>query len=334
MNQPTALSIFTRRNRDVILSLAVLLVVFVLFAYNQKDFFTKYGPQSIFNQVITLCVVAFGQFLVVLIGGIDLSVGAMVAVCNCFIAQVMAPMVEKTGGQLQGILLTVLLCLCAGGLLGMLNGFVVILGRIQPIVVTLATSMVFSGVALIIRPTPGGDVTRAYCRFLTGRVFDYIPMGAIVLCALVFIIWPPFRRTRLCQNMYAVGGNEYSAFASGIGINFTKFMAYTLCGVACGAAAVMLTASTASGDATGSSGYTINSVAAVVLGGSSLTGGKGSYIGAAAGAMIMSLILGILIFWGISSWYQSAAQGLILVAALSAGRLRDVRRAKSVTLPD
>jgi ribose transport system permease protein len=314
-----------RRNRDIVLALTVLLIVFILFASNQRDFFTKYGPQSIFNQVITLCIVAFGQFLVVLTGGIDLSVGSMVAVCNCFIAQMMSYLIAGMGSQPAGIGATVISCILVGIILGTVNGLIVVFGRIQPIIATLASSMIFSGAALLLRPTPGGDVPRAYCRFLTGRFFDYIPVALVILLIFVFIIWMPFRRTRICQNMYAVGGNEYSAFTSGININFAKLTAYILSGVSAGVAAIMLTASTASGDATGSTGYTINSIAAVVLGGASLSGGKGSYIGAAAGAMIMSLILGILIFWGISSWYQSAAQGAILIAALSMGRLRDIR---------
>jgi ribose transport system permease protein len=319
-------TIFMRRHRDIVLALSVLAIIFILFASNQRDFFTKYGPQSIFNQVITLCIVSFGQFLVILTGGIDLSAGSVVAVCNCVIAQYMSPIIAFSGNPLAGMVLTVFLCLAVGALLGSFNGVIVVFGRIQPIVVTLASSMVFSGVALLVRPTPGGEVPRNFCRFLTGRVFDYVPAAAIVLFCTLFLVWAPFRKTRLCQNMYAIGGNEYSAFTSGINIRRAKFMAYLLAGVSSGAAAVMLTASTASGDATGSVGYTINSIAAAVLGGASLNGGKGSYFGSAAGAMIMSLILGIFIFWGISSWYQSAAQGVILIVALVAGRLRNIGR--------
>ena len=319
-------TIFMRRHGDSVLAFSVLIVVFVLFASNQKDFFTKYGPQSIFNQVITLCMVSFGQFLVILTGGIDVSVGSMVAVCNCVIAQYMSSIINISGNPLLGMILTVVLCLGVGALLGSFNGAVVVFGRIQPIVVTLASSMIFSGVALLVRPTPGGEVPRVFCRFLTGRLFDYIPTAAIVLFCILLFVWIPFRMTKICQNMYAIGGNEYSAFASGVKVRRAKFMTYLLAGVSSGAAAVMLTASTASGDATGSVGYTINSIAAAVLGGASLNGGKGSYFGVAAGAMTMSLILGILIFWGISSWYQSAAQGIILIAALAVGRLRDIRR--------
>jgi len=328
MSQLTNCGIFMRRHRDTVIAMTVLAVVFILFASNQKDFFTKFGPQSIFNQVITLCIVALGQFLVVLTGGIDLSVGSMVAVCNCFIAQYMSSIITGVGNPLAGIIITSVLCLILGALLGAFNGTIVVFGRIQPIVVTLASSMVFSGLALLIRPTPGGEVLRSFCRFLTGRLFDYIPVASIVLIIMLFPFWMPFRRTRLCQNMYAVGGNEYSAFTSGVKVKTAKFMAYLMSGVTAGAAAIMLTAATASGDATGSIGYTINSVAAVVLGGTSLNGGRGSYFGSVAGAMIMSLILGILIFWGISSWYQSAAQGIILIAALSTGLLRDIKRNK------
>ncbi|MGE4484947.1 MAG: ABC transporter permease [Oscillospiraceae bacterium] len=323
MKKQSNISVFMRRNREIVIAWCVLIVVLLLYSFFMKDFWSKYGPQSICNQVVTLSIVAFGQLVVVMTGGIDLSVGPMVALCNCIFATILAPVIEFVGGSiLPGVILAGLVAMACGALVGVLNATIVVFGRIQPIVVTLSTSMICSGAALLVRPEPGGDVTRTFCKFMTGRAFDIIPVSFIIILIMVFCVWKPFRRTGIGQGLLAIGGNEYSAYTSGIKINKTKFMAYVICGIMAGLAAIVLTASTASGDATGSANYTINSIAAVVLGGASLMGGRGSYVGSVAGAMILSLILGLLIFWGVSSWYQNAAQGGILLVALSIGALR------------
>ena len=325
MKKQSNFTVFMRRNREIVLAWGVLVVVLVLYSFYMKDFWTKYGPQSICNQVVTLCIVAFGQLVVVMTGGIDLSVGPMVGLCNCVFATLLAPVISACGDSvLLGSIVTGLLAVGAGAAIGALNATIVVYGRIQPIIVTLSTSMVCSGIALFIRPEPGGDVTRVFCKFITGRVADVIPMAFIILLIMIFLVWKPFRRSRTCQGLLALGGNEYSAYTSGIKIERTKFMAYLISGIMAGVAAVILTASTASGDATGSANYTVNSIAAVVLGGASLSGGKGSYVGSVAGAMTISLVLGLLIFWGVSSWYQNAAQGGILLLALSLGAVRNI----------
>lgn len=312
--------LFLRRNAESVVSCCVLAVVLVLFAANQADFFTVYGPQSIFNQVITLCIAALGQTVIILTSGIDLSVGNLIIFTNCVAATIFMPVTNALGGSIVvGGAATIVIVLCIGVLAGLFNGCMVVYGRLQPIVVTLATGSIFSGLARYVRPTPGGDVPGEFARFFTGRVFDVIPMSAIILLLAVVCIWLPYRKSRAGQALYAIGGNEKAAFLNGIKIERSKLIAYSVAGLCAAICGILLTAQTRSGDPTAANNFTNNSIAAAVLGGASLAGGKGSYFGSITGAMTLSLIVGLLIFWNISSYYQNLVQGIILILALSAG---------------
>lgn len=320
--------VFMRRNKDTVSVLVLMLIILIVFIMNQHDFFTRYGLQSICNQIIVLCVAVLAQTIVILTSGIDLSIGAMIGLTNAVAATIMSHMITFMDNRLAGILATVILTLLCGGAAGLINGLAVVYGRLQPIIVTIATSSIYTGIGLYIRPTPGGIVDQDFSRFMTGRFFTFIPASAIILLVFIFLVWVPFRRTRLCQALYAIGGNEYSAYVSGINVNFSKLMAYTLAGFFSACAAVLLTAQTASGDPLGSSLFTINSIAAVVLGGTSLSGGKGGYVGSFAGAVILSLVLGLLIFWSIPSFYHNMVQGGILILALTVNCLQDMLRSR------
>ncbi|MCL6600723.1 MAG: ABC transporter permease, partial [Alicyclobacillus macrosporangiidus] len=292
------------------------IVILALYIFDQPDFFTVYGPQSLFNQIITLCIVALGQTIVILTAGIDLSVGAIVGFANSLAATIMVPLTKSLGGDGMGIVVTCLIVLVCGLVMGAVNGLIVVFGRLQPIIVTLATSSIYLGISLYVRPSPGGAVPDGFSTFLTGNVFGAIPVSALVLVLFVLVGWIPVRNSRLGQSLYAVGGNEASAYMSGISVKKAKFMAYALSGVFCACAGLLLTAQTASGDPLGSEGFTLDSIAAVVLGGTSLFGGIGSYYGTIAGASIISLIAGLLIFWNVSSFYQSLVSGIILIVAI------------------
>lgn len=291
--------LFLKRNAECVVAYCVLAVVLVLFAANQADFFTVYGPQSIFNQVITLCIAALGQTVIVLTSGIDLSVGNLIIFTNCVAATIYMPVTNALGGSIVvGGVATIVIVLLVGVLAGLFNGCMVVYGRLQPIVVTLATGSIFSGLARYVRPTPGGDVPSEFARFFTGRIFDVFPMSALILLLAIFLIWIPYRKSRAGQALYAIGGNEKAAFLNGIKINRSKLIAYSIAGLCAAICGVLLTAQTRSGDPTAANNFTNNSIAAAVLGGASLAGGKGSYFGSIAGAMILSLIVGLLIFWG------------------------------------
>lgn len=316
--------IFIDRYRSILIAFLVMIIVLALFASKQADFFTKYGPQSIFNQIITLCIASLGQTVIIITSGVDLSIGSSIILCNCITATIMQPMIDVTGSNIAGCLFTIAIVLFAGAACGLFNGVLVVFGRLQPIVVTLATSSIFNGLARRVRPTPGGEVWTDFARLMTGRVFDYIPMAAIVLLLVIFLIWRPYRKSRYGQAIYAIGGNENAAYLSGINIKKAKLSAYMVAGIAYAICGIMLTAQTRAGDPTAENNYGNNTIAAVVLGGASLSGGKGSYYGSVAGAVILSLIIGLLIFWKISSYYQNLIQGLILIVALSTEFIADL----------
>lgn len=307
------------KNREGIFGYAIMLLVLILYISSQKNFFSAYGIKSTFDQFLTLTFAALAQTLVILTGGIDLSVGALVGLTNTITAWAMMPIVETVGNEMLGMVLTLLLVLAVGAVCGLVNGVIIVKGRLQPIIVTLATSYIFTGIGMLMLSTAGGQVIPSYSQLIMGYLTPDIKVPKTLLWILFagFVLWLPLRRSKLGQSIYAVGGNENAAFVSGIHIERTKIFTYTLAGIFCAMSGIFLTAVTTVGDPTGSNAFTMNSVAAVVLGGTSLTGGRGSFIGTIAGVVIYTLILGLLIFWGVSSFYQDLIKGLILVAALA-----------------
>jgi ribose transport system permease protein len=216
-------------------------------------------------------------------------------------------------------------CLGIGALGGLINGIIVAYGRLQPIIVTLATSSVFSGIALYVRPTPAGDFPFEATQFWTGSMeFRQWPRGVLWLGALI-AIWLVFRRMRLATRIIAIGSSEGAAFMSGVNVNRTKVLAYTISGMMAGAAGFYLTAQTGNGNALAGAAYTLNSIAAVVLGGASLAGGSGTFLGTVAGAYIIALIPRVLFFYDVSQFYQQLLQGFVLLAAVGLGAVGVLR---------
>jgi len=305
------------RNRGCLFGYAVMLLVVTLYVIANPNILSSYGIKSTTDQFLNLTFAALAQTLVILTGGIDLSIGSQIGLTNAICATIMGSVARALGHDGLGIAVTILITLCAGLILGLFNGAIIVYGRLQPIVVTLASSFIFVGLGLFICPTPGGDVLPAFSKMIIGRFFGVIPRSLVWILAAVFLLWLPLRRSRFGQSIYAIGGGEYASFVSGINIKRTKLWVYGLAGVFCAMSGVLLTASTMAGDPTGCEGFTLNAVAATVLGGTSLAGGKGSFVGTVAGVIVFTLILALLIFWGVNSYYQSAASGIMLVVALS-----------------
>jgi len=215
----------------------------------------------------------------------------------------------------------------AGLACGALNGALVIYGRLQPIVATLATGAIYFGLALWLRPVPGGDVNSDLADMLTDQLPGGIPAVLAVLAAVVLLVWIPFRRSLLGRTAYAIGSSEQAAFMSGLPLGRAKFLAYALSGLLASIGGLMLTFLTYSGEASAMIGgtYTLNSIAAVVLGGVSLFGGAGSAIGAIFGALVLRTIGDLLFVFDFDPLWQPLFQGVILLAAVSLGSFRLLR---------
>lgn len=280
-----------------------------LFAYIQPLILSPFGVSMSVNQGTALALAALAQLVVVLTGGVDLSVGAIVGLTNAIAATYM--------GTHTGMAAVILVAtLAAGTTAGFLNGLVVAYGRIQPIIVTLATLYIYTGVGLIVRPQPGGTVPSGFANALTGS-WGYLPYALLFLLAVVVLAWVPLMRSRLGRAIHAVGDNRNGARVSGISVARTELWAYTAGGFFAACAGIFLTAQTTSGDATIGTSYTLNSVAAVVFGGAVLGGGRGVALGPICGAYFLSLLISVLFASGVSPFYQDLLQGAILVIVLA-----------------
>ena len=214
--------------------------------------------------------------------------------------------------------------LLVGCLCGALNGLIVVYGRLQPIVTTIATGAVFYGIALALRPVPGGDVNAQLAEALTGKLWLDIPASLVLLAAIIGLVWVPYRRSMIGRATYAVGSSESAAYMSGVPIKAAKFTAYTLSGLLSAMAGLFVTFVTYSGEASAANGstYTLFSIASVVLGGVSLFGGSGSAIGAVFGALMFRTIGDLMFVFNLEPLWQPLFQGLILLAAISLGAVR------------
>lgn len=255
-------------------------------------------------QMLPLVMAGTGMAIVLISRGIDLSVGSLVALANVIIAQ--------EAGAAGGPWIAALLALVLTSAIGLANGLLVGVLKLPALVVTLATGSIAEGIALYILPTPGGQVSGGFATpdvMLVGPV----PLVLILVFAVPLVIWYPVRRSRAGHALYAVGGDEAAAFVSGLRPWRSQALAYLLSGLFAGLGGVFLTMSAGSGDATIGAPYTLNAIAAAVLGGVALRGGRGSIAGAIGGALTLTFITNLLFSLGLNSYWQYVATGLLLV---------------------
>jgi len=313
-------SFWLREHKGTLLAFAAFVVMFTIYAANHPAGFNANVATTAANKGVLLAIVAMAQTLVVLTSGIDLSVGMVMILANCLASSIV---VGSTLTTTIGVVVVLLVgCLC-----GAINGLIVIFGRLQPIVTTIATGAVYYGAALALRPVPGGDVNTRLADALTGQLPGGVPESLALLLAVVAIVWVPFRRSAIGRAAYAVGSSEVAAYMSGVPVNRAKFVAYTLSGLLASMAGLFVTFITYTGEASAANGntYTLYSIAAVVLGGVSLFGGSGSAIGAIFGALMFRTIGDLLFVFDVEPLWQPLFQGIVLSAAVCLGAVRLLR---------
>jgi ribose transport system permease protein len=299
-------------------TIAVWLVLLAMVPYwrslSEQDF--KFDVQAVAIDALPLCFAAMAQAVVVISGGIDLSIGSLMAVINVLSAREMVDM--SFGGALAFSLLLIVVAMLASGF----TGLIITLTRIPDIVVTLGMLFVWQGVALWILEIPGGGVPVDYSDLAIGNVGStVIPNAAVAVFAAFLLVWVPLRWVRPGLAIYAVGSNRNSAYLSGIGVARTRVGAYLLAGVFTGLGGLALSASSGIGDPNSGSTYTLNSVAAVVLGGVSLLGGVGGLIGVIAAAYVLTLSKIILLLRGTDPNYANVYQGALIILVVVIGGL-------------
>ena len=220
-------------------------------------------------------------------------------------------------------------CLVLGLVLGAVNGSLIVVTRVPDIVVTLAMSFVWAGCALIVLATPGGGSAKWLMELVSGSLGSpWIPKAAVALLLVVALVWLPVRRTRFGLSLYAIGSNRLAAFRSGVPVGRTRILAYMLMGFFAALAGLSVTASTGIGTPVPGP-YTLMSVAAVVLGGVSLAGGRGGVFGPIVAVVILQIIRTDMTFLSIDSNLATVFQGVILIGVVMIGSLIQLRRARA-----
>lgn len=308
------------RQKTTLSAVVVFAVIFALYGINHDGGLNANVLQTAANKGVLLALVAVAQTFVVLTSGIDLSIGSTFILANCLASAIVQGSPAMTALGLVGVLLTGIAC-------GAVNGVLVIYGRLQPIVATIATGAIYFGLALTLRPNPGGDVNGDLADAVTGQLPGGIPTSLLVLAAIMVLVWVPFRRSIWGRAVYAVGSSEPSAYMSGVPIRRAQLLAFTLAGFFAALGGLMLTFFTYSGEASSAnaSTYTLNSIAAVVIGGVSLFGGSGSAVGAIFGAFIFRTINDLLFVFNLDPLWQPLFLGIVLLIAVSLGSVRLLR---------
>jgi ribose transport system permease protein len=304
------------------LGLLVFLVVLLVFTKLIQPSYGVSGIQGLAISVLPLALAAVAQAIVVISGGIDLSIGSMMALTSVVAASQMEGRTEEFA---VAVVLGVLLL---GLVLGAVNGALVVITRVPDIVVTLAMSFVWAGCALLVLARPGGASAKWLKDMVLGSIGnEWIPKAAIALIVVVAVIWIPVARSRLSLSIYAVGGNRLAAFRSGVSVGPTRFIAYALTGLFAAFAGLSLTATTGIGSPL-PGGYTLLSVAAIVLGGVSLAGGRGGVVGPVVAVVVLQIIRTDMTFLNMNSNLAIVVQGIILIGVVMFGSLIQWRRSR------
>lgn len=335
-----------RQNAALAVAVAMLVVLWAIYnGLHPRGFSSAVLIQNA-NESVVIVFVAIAQTLPVLLGGLDLSVGAVMTMTNCIASALMS-------GTPMQILFGAIVTILSGTAFGFMNGMIVVYGRIQPIIATLATGSIAAGIALFIRPQPGGDVDGDLSWALTNDLYElvftygwwdadaawfapiaWIPVPLLIIVVVSFGVWIPFKRTITGRTIYAVGSSESAAFMSGLPINRAKIAAFTLAGffASCGGLYLAIQTSSGNADITQAGAYTLNSIAAVVLGGTSLLGGIGGAIGSLVGALLLRMMSFYFRILSIDPLLQPLIEGLVLLAAVSLSALRAIRTKNRLNL--
>jgi ribose transport system permease protein len=298
-------------------SFVALVLLIIINVSIQPNFFSYSTVKSNFMTFTPLILASMAQGIIIISGSLDLSIGAGMSLLTCIMASMMTD-------SIINVILVIIIGIVAAVAICLFNGSIIGFVRIPPLISTFATSAIFFGLSLTIMPLPGGYVPKYFYKWYRGDVLGFIPVPIFIL--LIGIgIWLLIKRTAAYRYIYAVGGNENGAYSSGINVARIKVMAFLMASFFIALGGLSLILSTAIGDPRAGNAYTLNSIAAVVIGGISLKGGKGSVAGSIIGALILGLLINIIFFMRISSLYQNFARGMIIIIALSLATIPKLR---------
>ncbi|KIL76670.1 ribose ABC transporter permease RbsC [Bacillus badius] len=287
-----------------------LVILILIVSILNPSFLAPLNILNLLRQVAINALIAYGMTFVILTGGIDLSVGSILALSSALMAGMIVSGIDPMLAILIGCLL--------GAIMGAINGLLITKGKMAPFIATLATMTVYRGLTLVY--TDGNPITGlgdSYLFQLFGRgYFLGIPVPAVTMMLAFVVLWIILHKTPFGRQTYAIGGNEKAAWISGIKVSRVKVMIYSLAGLLAALAGAILTSRLNSAQPTAGTSYELDAIAAVVLGGTSLSGGRGLIIGTLIGALIIGTLNNGLNLLGVSSFFQMVVKGIVIVIAV------------------
>ncbi|MCG9565359.1 ribose ABC transporter permease [Vibrio chagasii] len=293
-------------------SLIALIFLIVVVSFLNPNFFTVDNILNILRQTSVNAIIAVGMTLVILTAGIDLSVGSVLALCGAFAASMI--------GMEVPVMVAVPTALLAGAALGAISGVIIAKGKVQAFIATLVTMTLLRGVTMVYtdgRPISTGftDTADAFAWFGTGYAMG-VPVPVWIMVVVFASVWYLLNHTRFGRYVYALGGNESATRLSGIDVDKVKIGVYAICGLLAAVAGIIVASRLSSAQPTAGMGYELDAIAAVVLGGTSLAGGRGRIMGTLIGALIIGFLNNALNLLDVSSYYQMIAKAVVILLAV------------------
>lgn len=294
-------------------TLGILVLLLVILAILRPSFFFKTSTiTQILSQSSVNILIALGEFFAILIAGIDLSVGSVVALSGMFMAKLMVSGTSPIAAVLLGIFM--------GALLGFINGILVNSTGLHPFIITLGTQAIFRGATLIISNSSAVfGFPASFSRFMAQRVL-YVPVAAIIAIAVALILAFLTKQTKLGRNIYALGGNRESAWYSGINIKLHTLIVFVISGICAGIAGVVLLGRVGSAEPAAATGFETYAIAAAIIGGTSFFGGKGKIFGVVMGGLIIGVINFGMNLLSVSSTLQQVVMGALIIGSVTLDR--------------
>jgi ribose transport system permease protein len=293
-------------------ALVLLILSVIVNLILQPNMFAKDTLNSNMRVFLPIILMAVGQAIVILGGGIDISVGGIVSIVNTVLATRVG--LEGSPGEMWQF---VFISLLVGLLAGAINGFFIAYLRLQPIITTYATSFLYAGLALLILPNPGGGIPAPIAALYRNSTPLNLPLAFYVIAILLFI-WLYLSSTRYGKFLLAVGGKAEAAYETAVPVTVVQFSTYVISGLMAAFAGIAITMLSGSGNADIGNPMTLNSITAVVIGGNALSGGVGGVVGPVMGAITLGIIQNIISFASIDTWWETLVKATIIVVALAA----------------
>ena len=301
-----------------VIALIILMAVITII---NSSFLTANNLLNLLLQVTSNALIAFGMTFVILTGGIDLSVGSILALSSALTAGLL--------GSGMPVTLAILISLIMGCILGMMNGLLISYGKLAPFIVTLATMTIFRGATLVY--TNGNPITKGLSdtflfQFLGQGYIVGIPFPVIIMFIVFIVLYVLLHKTSFGKSVYAIGGNEKAAYISGVKLNKVKIIIYSISGIMASISGLIITSRLSSAQPTAGASYEMDAIAAVVLGGTSLSGGKGRILGTLIGALIIGVLNNGLNIIGVSAFWQQVVKGVVILIAVLIDRFKVVKQ--------